>query len=251
MKIQHYLNRIDITQREKTDLFFLQKLMHQHFATVPFENIYVRQHKKIILQPESLYKKIVTQQRGGFCYELNGLFHWFLKSLGFSASIISAQVYNPSNNTFSPEFDHMALLVYLDTPYLVDVGFGDSLRRPISLANGAAQDISGHYQISQPQADNNIYHLQQLNENKWGTLYRFSDTQRNLSDFNAMCRFNATSEESHFTRKTVCTLATNEGRVTLSDEFLTITANGIKTKKEVSSDDNFKELLAKHFDLTF
>ena len=100
MKIQNYLDRIEVDLVEKPDMTFLQKLMSQHLATVPFENLHVRQKKKIVLQHEQLYTKIITQKRGGFCYELNGLFYWLLENLGFSVSIISAQVFNSSSNKF-------------------------------------------------------------------------------------------------------------------------------------------------------
>ncbi|MCK7526274.1 MAG: arylamine N-acetyltransferase [Ignavibacteriales bacterium] len=62
--------------------------------------------------------------------------------------MLSASVFNSQKNDFGPEYDHMTLLVHLDKDYLVDVGFGDSFRRPIEMPDGETEDISGHYRIS-------------------------------------------------------------------------------------------------------
>jgi N-hydroxyarylamine O-acetyltransferase len=59
----------------------------------------------------------------------------------------SAQVYIPTKERFTPEFDHMVLLVNLENTYLVDVGFGDTFRKPIALPDGITEDISGRYRV--------------------------------------------------------------------------------------------------------
>ena len=66
--------------------------------------------------------------------------------------MLSARVYNQQSNELGPEFDHMALLVHIrkgliDKDFLVDVGFGDSIRTPIEMPNGKAEDVSGKYRI--------------------------------------------------------------------------------------------------------
>jgi N-hydroxyarylamine O-acetyltransferase len=44
--------------------------------------------------------------------------------------------------------DQLALLVHFDQPYLVDVGFGNSYREPLSLDDGMEVDnINGRYRI--------------------------------------------------------------------------------------------------------
>jgi arylamine N-acetyltransferase len=55
---------------------------------------------------KALYDKIVRRRRGGFCYELNGLFAWLLRQLGFTVTLLSARVAQ-ADGDFSPEFDHL------------------------------------------------------------------------------------------------------------------------------------------------
>jgi len=74
---------------------------------------------------DSLYEKIVLRKRGGFCYELNGLFYWLLKGLGFNVSIYHATV-SRSEHWMFPH-GHCVLLVKLDSnQYIADVGFGEA-----------------------------------------------------------------------------------------------------------------------------
>src|SRR5271157_4958068 len=75
----------------------------------------------IRLEPPLLYEKIVVRRRGGFCYELNGLFSQLLTALGFQVQMLSARV-RRDDGGFGPEFDHMLLKVELEQPWLVDVG---------------------------------------------------------------------------------------------------------------------------------
>merc|ERR550532_2546815 len=59
-------------------------------------------------------------------HELNGLFAWLLRSLGFEVKMVSANYYDPDKGKFKGEFDHMTLVVRLaGQDYLTDVGFGN------------------------------------------------------------------------------------------------------------------------------
>ena len=77
--------------------------------------------------------KIVGAHRGGFCYELNGLFATLLEALGFRVSLLAAEVRSPETGAWGPPFDHLVLRVDLDGPWLVDVGFGDGCPEPLTL----------------------------------------------------------------------------------------------------------------------
>ncbi len=247
MNSMQYLQRLQVNKTEKLSSSFLSKLQEQHLLTVPFENLDIHQGKKIVLEEDRIYEKIVACGRGGFCYELNGLFCWLLRSLGFIASMVSARVYMTRIDRFSPEFDHMGLLVDLEKTYLVDVGFGDSFRKPIALPDGIVEDISGRYRVQTFGSAPDTYILQKQENNCWQHVYSFTKHPRVISDFNEMCTFNQTSPESHFTQEIICTMATKNGRVSLSDNFLTITDGSSKKKIKVVSDNDFKQKLKSHF----
>ena len=110
MDIQSYLARIQYFKPIKPDVQTLQGLHLAHMQNVPFENLDIGLKRPIHLTEEALWNKIIVQKRGGFCYELNGLFAWLLKQIGFDVTYLNARVYNREGK-LGIDFDHLALLV--------------------------------------------------------------------------------------------------------------------------------------------
>jgi N-hydroxyarylamine O-acetyltransferase len=228
MDVKQYLSRIGISELRPPSLDFLTELQNQHLLSIPFEDLDIPDRDRIILDLERIYQKIIPTRRGGFCYELNGLFHRLLTQLGFSVDMLSARVFNHDRKDLGPEFDHMTLLVHLEKNYLVDVGFGDAFRMPLEFPNGEQRDVSGHYKISR--INDNEFDLRRKESYDWKLQYKFSITPHKLADFEKMCEFQQTFPESIFRNRMVCTVATQTGRITLSDSSFTVTDNGTKQK---------------------
>lgn len=246
MKTTPYLQRIGIDHVQENDLQTLSQLQLQHMLHVPFENLDVIQNVPIPLDIETFYKKIVLNQRGGFCYELNGLFNWLLHNLGFSCHLISATVHQPGG-TWAKAGSHATQIVELDQLYLVDVGFGDSVRRPLPLSGETREDVSGVYRVVKVKDD--FFDLQRKDHtNEWRILYRFDIKPKQLTDFAKGCHFNQTSPKSHFTQKNITSIATQNGRVTLSGDDLTVTQHGEKQKTQISSEEK-SSVLEKYFNI--
>src|SRR5215211_5668577 len=128
-----YLRRIGYSGPIKPDAQTLRGLHLAHMFSVPFENLDIGLGRPIRLSEEALWEKIVVQRRGGFCYELNGLFAWLLTQLDFDVTYLNARVYNRQGQ-LGIDFDHLALLVQIPHQsgrWLVDVGFGDSFNEPL------------------------------------------------------------------------------------------------------------------------
>jgi N-hydroxyarylamine O-acetyltransferase len=134
MNVSAYLDRIHYTQHLKPDVETLHGLHLAHMCSVPFENLDIGLKRPIKIDEVSIWQKIVSQRRGGFCYELNGLFAWLLRHAGFDVTCLNARVFNRAGE-LGIDFDHLALLVKIPsqpTPWLADVGFGDSFNEPLS-----------------------------------------------------------------------------------------------------------------------
>src|SRR2546428_10247597 len=129
MESKTYMERIGYRGPLRPSVEVLRKLHRRHMLSVPFENLDIHLGPPIILSENAFYNKIIERRRGGFCYELNGSFASLLKKLGFKVSMLSACVARKGGG-FSPDFEHMTLLVQLKGPWLVDVGFGDSFTEP-------------------------------------------------------------------------------------------------------------------------
>jgi len=246
MNIHSYFDRIRYEGSFQPAFETLDKLHTAHMFAVPFENLDIPLHRRIILDESSLFNKIVTRRRGGFCYELNGLFAALLRDLGFNVTMLAAGVARERGG-FGPEFDHMALIVTLGSRWLVDVGFGDSFLTPLLLDDESEQkQDSGIFKTIR----NGKYHVLLRNNktNGWAPQYRFTLEPRQLNDYNEQCRWHQTSPGSSFTQKRVCSLPTNEGRITLSDSMLiTTTHDGSRQKNNISTPEEYLSILREKF----
>src|SRR5699024_2957468 len=248
MEVDQYLQRIGLDDTKGTSLETLHQLQLHHMLHIPFENLDVMHQVPIPLDVETYYTKIVLNQRGGFCYELNGLFNWLLQNLGFNSYFISGTVNRP-DGSWAKEGSHAAQIVELDQSYLVDVGFGDSARKPIPLTGEPQEDISGIYRVVKVRE--NIFDLQRKkNEYEFITLFRFDIAPRKLTDFEEACQFNQNSPQSHFTQNEIVSLATLDGRITLSGNSLIVTHFGEK-QKTIVSDSEKPSVLKQYFDIHF
>lgn len=213
-----YLARIGYAGPRSPGAEALAALHRAHLHAVPFENLDIHLRRPIRLDHGALFRKIVGERRGGFCYELNGLFAGLLGFLGYEVSLLSVRVAGKEGG-LSPEYDHLALLVEGEGRWLADVGFGRSFHAPLSLdavieteAEGTryrAVETAGDWQVQSRKADGD-----------WAPEYAFSLAPHPLEDFAERCAFHQTSPESHFTRGAVCTLPVGRGRRTLSGRTL-------------------------------
>src|SRR5687768_5627244 len=208
MDVDAYLQRINYRGPRTPTAETLRQLQVAHLFAVPFENLSIHSSQPIVLEDGALFEKIVRQRRGGFCYELNGLFAALLRSLGFSVDMLSAGVAN-KEGTFGPDFDHMVLLVRLEERWLADVGFGDSFLEPL-LLDSRDEQIQGDraYQIVD-QGDHLIMRQREAG-GQWENQYRFTLQPHNYADYAEMCHYHQTSPQSHFTQGRLCSRAAPE-----------------------------------------
>ena len=94
MNLEAYLKRINYSGDLTPSITILKQLQKTHLLNVPFENLDIHYGHPIELDLDKIYHKIVVRKRGGFCYELNGLFQNMLNIIGFDSKIISARVYD-------------------------------------------------------------------------------------------------------------------------------------------------------------
>ena len=216
-QLRTYLARLGIGRIEAPSLPFLTRLQRRHLLRVPFENLDIFWGNPIPLDVQRAWSKVVEQRRGGFCYELNGLFAAALTALGFRVSLLSARVWRKAERAWGPQYDHLALLVHLEQPYLVDVGFGDSFRSPMPLTAGVRSDVSGAYRLVPGEwADERVLQYSS-GHGHWRPLFRVSLEPQPFHAFSEMNLWQQTSPASPFLGRAVFTLARPWGRLTLTE----------------------------------
>ena len=246
MNINAYIERINYHGPLAPTAETLRRLQLAHLLAVPFENLSIHARQPIVLEDQALFTKIVERRRGGFCYEANGLFAALLRALGFNVAMLSASVANPEGG-FGPDFDHMALMVSLEQRWLVDVGFGDSFREPLML-DITGEQVQGRRAYRILPDDTHLILMQRDGGDEWKAQYRFTLQPYGYADYSEMCHYHQTSPQSHFTQRRICTLATPEGRVTLSEmRFITTSDDGERHERILTSDEDYAAMLRERF----
>ncbi len=258
MDIGAYLHRIryrgEIAPASQT----LCDLQVRHLLAVPFENLDIHLGRPILLQESALFDKIVNSGRGGFCYELNACFAWLLIGLGFEVEYLSARDALP-DGSFGPDLDHLALRVRApigpatggnprvpleraEHDWLVDVGWGDTFREPLSLIPKAIQE-QGRRAFRIDHHEDGYLLWQRKETGEWKRDFLFHPRARQLVEFEPMCAWQQSSPKSRWTQERLCTLATAEGRVTLKDSRLTVTEGGNRVQRWITSPGEYSAVL--------
>lgn len=241
--IGDYLERIGITTSITPSYDSLALLQLQHLKSVPFENLDILSGRTIECTQEHFLEKVVTRHRGGFCYELNGAFSWLLRELRFSITVVSARVKRDAGG-FGPEFDHFTIIAHLDEDYLVDVGFGNFSSIPVPMSGRVVADHIGEYRVWTNDEYGYVY--EQLAEESWKPNYVFSRFGREIPEFTEMCNYHQTSIDSPFTSKEVCSILTDDGRLTISGYSLIETVGDSRSTRDIT-DEERNELLRTTF----
>jgi N-hydroxyarylamine O-acetyltransferase len=241
--VRAYLDRIGAQRPGVLDEATLRALHRAHLMAVPFENLSIHLGEPISLAEADLVSKIVTRRRGGFCYELNGAFALLLEAHGAEVTRVAARVYG--DGRLGPPFDHLAMVVSLPGDsglWLADVGFGSHSTYPLRLDIGPEQDDpAGRFAL----ADAGAGDVDVLRDGQ--PQYRIERRERSLEDFVPTCWWQQTSQDSHFTRSTICSRLTEDGRISVSGRTLTRTTGRSRTEEQLHTDDEVLGAYRDHF----
>ena len=244
-KLTAYFNRIGYSGPTEATIETLRAIHRTHLLAVPFENLNIHIGRPISIDPGAIYEKIVHNRRGGFCYEQNGLLSVILRSMGFDVTLLEARVRRAENDYGIP-FGHLTLMVVLDQRWLFDVGYGDSFREPL-LIDEPGDQIQGDTAFRITHNGQRGVYSRRLPDADWHEEYEFYLTPRTLTDFADGCHYHQTSPNSTFTQKRLCSLATPDGRITLSGDTFITTRNGQREERHLILPDEFNALLRSHF----
>jgi N-hydroxyarylamine O-acetyltransferase len=249
-----YLRRIRYSGPPAPTTQTLFALQRAHLLSVPFENLDISLGRPIRLEMDALFSKLVGQGRGGFCYELNGLFAGLLEALGYQVFLLNARGVE-DDGSYGPEFDHLALQVLCPddpTPWLVDVGWGNGPFEPLHLLETGLQRQAGRTFQLQRKGEYLLLAEQLADSKRWIQHYAFTQEPHALQDFSACCQYHQTSPDSIFTQKRICSIFLEDGHITLSDSpsggcRLITTRRGAREERTIGGEAEFKQVLRNMF----
>ena len=229
-------------------LDFLGRLQEQFVLTVPYENIDILEEKPISLAEDGIYEKIVTNRRGGYCFEVNALLHHMLAEMGFTVKSCFARYLR--GETEIPFRRHRIVIVTLDgKDYMMDVGVGQTAPRfPLLLETGVEQAQNG--ELYRFDFDDSLgYVLSDFHKGEWRRYISFETVAQYEVDFSPTSFWCEKHEDSPFNKKLMLAIKTKEGRKTVDGDAYKIFEGDECVHEELMDDARQAAVLACEFGL--
>ncbi len=236
LSVQAYLDRMNYSG--PTDISFntLKELQITHLQNIPYENLDILAKKPISLSIEAIYDKIVVRRRGGYCFELNGLFGWLLKKMGFDVVEYLGR-WLKGEPIEVPVRRHRVPIVKINgKSYLTDVGLGHfGSKWPLLLEEGLeqVQDDEKYRIVSHEKMG---WVVQSFEDGLWGNLFSFSIDLVQPIDFLQPNWYCTTHPDSIFLHNTMVYRRTPEGRNTIADVIDPVTGEKVKQIRNFKGD---------------
>ncbi|MBV8325278.1 arylamine N-acetyltransferase [Chryseobacterium sp.] len=248
--IEKYMERIHYSGDRAMNMDMLKKIHQLHPEYIPFENIDSYTGTVPSLDPENIFRKLVIQSRGGYCYEQNLLLRDVLTCLGFKVELRLARVLWKKEGDSSSPKSHLLLTAEIEGQnYLIDCGFGVvTLTAPLLLNDEEPQQTpNGLFKISRKDS---FYTLWTEND-RWFPIYRFVLEPIEPVDLEVMNWYVATHPGSMFKNNLVFSKVDHKARYTYNDNRLNIRWNN-GGKESVSIENNMQlfEILKDTFGVT-
>ena len=245
-QITAYLQRIGYQGTPKCDFNTLHDLQRLHLQTVPYENLDIMRGIPLSLEIDDIYDKIVHRCRGGYCFELNALFAWLLRSIGFDVTDFMARFLRDEPEI--PMRRHRVLKVACSQGnYLCDVGVGGILpRKPLPLITGKVSEQNGEkYVIRDEDFLGNV--LYEWRRDSWRQLYSFTYEPQLEKDFTAISYYCEAHPDSFFKIQDMVHIFTPDGRKSVAGrEVRLFSPSGVQILTP-ATEAAYHEILHTHF----
>ncbi len=249
-----YCARVGYTGSRTPTLATLHAITAAHTRAIPFENLDVLLGRGIDLDPATVFAKLVTARRGGYCFEQNGLLLGVLEAMGFDVAPISARVRWQRPRDFTPPRTHVFLRVELDgASWLTDVGVGGmSLTSALRLEPDVEQ-ATPHEPRRLTREGARWFHQARLGD-AWHDVCEFTLEEMPFIDRLLGNWFTSAHPESHFKHRLLVARAGDAAgaRHTLLNREYTVRArDGVAVSRAIGSPAELLDVLASEFGLVF
>ena len=245
-KIQAYLDRIGFPYPDVCDEETLREMTRAHLVTVPFESLEPSvEGREPSLEEEDLYRKVVENHRGGYCFELNKIYNILLKSLGYDCYPIPVRIImgRPEPCPFS----HRGIMLRLNGQrWYVDVGFGGlGPKGIINLEESGIQTIVGEsFRVAW---EGDVCVIIRVEPDKEIRMLAFRDVEWLECDFLYWNGFFATNPGSPFRNKRICYMCTPTGWISQVENMVSVFDNGVTTSRELGSEEEIRSFIMDSF----
>jgi len=248
LDLDAYFRRIAYRGERTPTLRTLRALQVQHLLTIAFENLDALAGRAVRLDTESLQRKLVGADRGGYCFEHNLLFSHVLRALGFTVTALAARVVWERPPDMLRARTHMLLLVDLDGErFLCDVGFGGlTPTGPLRLVPGAEQATPHEtFRVLQEAAE---FVVQARVGGEWKPLYRFDLQPQQQVDIEVLNFYVAEHADSPMRGRLIAARVAPDRRFALRNRTFTVyQLDGRHEQRELADVHELREVLGEIF----
>ena len=243
-----YFARVGWSGPVAADRATLNAIAAHHPAAIAFENLDPYLGRPVDLAPEALVAKLIHGQRGGYCFEQNGLLRLVLEALGFAVTPLSGRVvWNMDPETVTAR-THMVLRVDLaDGPVLIDCGFGSAVPTGVLDLVPDVEQATPHEPFRFVRLDEE-WRAQIRIGAEWRATYRFDLTPQRDIDYAVANWYTSTHPASHFRHGLTLARALPGRRISLrGTELATHSLGGASERRTIADPEQVAAIVEHEF----
>ena len=249
LQIQQYLRKLQLNDFEPAvNLATLTKLQDAHLKYIPYENFDCLNGKITSLKRQDMFNKVIMHNRGGICFELNGLYNWLLESLGFDVTSYSARFIDKME-TYQLRRHRVMCVALGEKRYLTDVGVNsESPRVPLEITEGLIQS-DGISQYKFTRSEFWGWLLWQKERGKiWKRLFGFTEEPQIDKDFITASFWCDAHPDSPFIKSKKLSIFREDCNITIRGNYLKFYLGGrVKYRYKINTGAELKEILWEYF----
>ena len=249
LQIEQYLRKLQLNDFEPAvNLATLTKLQDAHLKYIPYENFDCLNGKITSLKRHDMFNKVIMHNRGGICFELNGLYNWLLESLGFDVTSYSARFIDKME-TYQLRRHRVMCVALCDKRYLTDVGVNsESPRVPLEIVEGLIQS-DGISQYKFTRSEFWGWLLWQKERGKiWKRLFGFTEEPQIDKDFITASFWCDAHPDSPFIKSKKLSIFREDCNITIRGNYLKFYLGGrVKYRYKINTGAELKEILWEYF----
>lgn len=242
-----YLARLGMSNAPAPTPDGLARLQWAHRLTIPFESLDIHLGLGISLAPDTIFAKLVTARRGGYCFEQNLLFARALGAIGFAVRPLLARVWLGDPVAIPPRTHTLLLVTIGGREWIADAGFGASYYDPMPLAADSARPSPDGSQVILTRHLEHGWWLSRRQDGIDSPMYSFTTDQVCDADLALSNHWTATSPDSRFVRNVIVSRVVPTGQIALTNQQLSrVTADGT-TRRDITEAADLRACLAEDF----
>ena len=249
LQIQEYLRKLQLNDFEPAvNLATMTKLQDAHLKYIPYENFDCLNGKITSLKRQDMFDKVIMHNRGGICFELNGLYNWLLESLGFDVTSYSARFIDKME-TYQLRRHRVMCVTLGEKRYLTDVGVNsESPRVPLEIVEGLIQS-DGISQYKFTRSEFWGWLLWQKERGKiWKRLFGFTEEPQIDKDFITASFWCDAHPDSPFIKSKKLSIFREDCNITIRGNYLKFYLGGrVKYRYKINTGAEVKEILWEYF----